>query len=155
MVSSPKDTNVSSVDNDTLAVYPACAVTRAMAKRAQSSSNTNDSDDTNTSVGDTIMVQGLLTQSQRENETESQIELADTIVSHGRELGSDMESVKGNVNEEMFKIVNRDQLIERNCDFRPGGVSESEAVQEPISYYRRSGVLTRRWRPPDAQCDED
>ena len=33
--------------------------------------------------------------------------------------------------------------------------SESEASQEPVGYYCKTGVLMQRWRPPDTQCNEE
>ena len=34
-------------------------------------------------------------------------------------------------------------------------MSETDASREPVSYYRKSGLLMRRWRPPDAQYKEE
>ena len=64
----------------------------------------------------------------------------------------------------MWRIISgskQDQLIEfqdKDGDLvtlRNQVISESEAVQEPVSYYQKLGVLIWRWRSPDAQCDEE
>ena len=34
-------------------------------------------------------------------------------------------------------------------------VSEDEEINEPVMFYRKDGILMRRWRPPDASGDED
>ena len=46
------------------------------------------------------------------NEIEPQFELADTILSHDRELENDHTPGEDTACEELFKVVNRDQLIE-------------------------------------------
>ena len=81
MVSSPHDASDSCVDSDTNIVYPSCAVTRAMAKRTQSNIG-HDSEFTG-STKSAILDEGS---TDNVNEIESQVELADTILSHGREL---------------------------------------------------------------------
>ena len=112
-----------------------------------------------------LMVQSLLPQVlivlTKGNEMEPRVELADTILSHGRELNDNHEPGDGTACEEPFQIVNRDQLIELQHEdgdlaaLQDQVVSESEASQEPVSYYRKSGMLMRRWRPLGAQCDEE
>jgi len=88
-------------------------------------------------------------------------ELADTILSHDRELDNDHTPGEDAACEEPFQVISRDQLIDFQdkggdlATLRDQSASESEAVQEPVSYYQKSGVLMRRWRPPDAQCDEE
>ena len=89
------------------------------------------------------------------------VELADPILSHGRELENNHMPREGNSSEDPYEVVNRDQLIElQNSDdnlvmIREQVVSESDASREPVSYYCKSGLLMRRWRPPDAQCNEE
>ncbi|KAL5004649.1 hypothetical protein ScPMuIL_018105, partial [Solemya velum] len=34
-------------------------------------------------------------------------------------------------------------------------LSEEEAEKVPVCYFRRSGVLMRKWRPPDVSPEED
>ena len=68
---------------------------------------------------------------------------------------------EANACEEPFEVVNREQLIDLQdndddlATIREQATSESEASQEPVGYYRKTGVLMRRWRPPDAQCNEE
>jgi len=92
------------------------------------------------------------------NGIKSQVELADTILSHGRELENACHKPEeANASEEPFEVVNREQLIDLqdNDDdlttIREQVTSESEASQEPVGYYHKTGVLMRRWRPLDAQ----
>ena len=76
MVSSPHDASNSCVDSDANIVYPSCAVTRAMAKGAQSNIG-HDSEFTG-SIKSKILDEGS---TDNVNEIESQVELADTILS--------------------------------------------------------------------------
>ena len=160
MVNCPGGTCDSPVDSDVSIVYPSCAVTRAMAKRAPSNecvptgSVADDNDDVEPSVVDARSTDDR-------NETKTQIELADTILSHGRELEDSHKTTEDNANAQPFEIVSRDQLIELQrkdhdlATLQDQVVPESEALQEQVSYYRKSGVLMRRWRPQDAQCDDE
>ena len=101
MVSCPGGTGDSSVDSDVSVVYPSCAVTRAMAKHAQANecvptgSVAND-DDVEPSVVDARSADDR-------NETETQIELADTILSHGREFEESHKITEDNVNEQPLR----------------------------------------------------
>ena len=58
-------------------------------------------------------------------------------------------------------VISQDQLIEMQENdpdlaiIRNQVVSKAEASKNQVSYYRNYGVLMRRWRPPDAACDED
>jgi len=115
MVNSPHDTSDSSVDDDTNVVYPSCAVMRAMAKKAQSNDNGSDCGSTQNRVGKTGGGESSVLNadsSERVNKTESPIEMADTILSHGRELENNHMPREGNSSEDPYEVVNRDQLIE-------------------------------------------
>ena len=108
MVSSPHDAGDSRVDSDANIVYPSCAVTRAMAKRAQSNIG-HDSEFTGRTKP-AILNEGS---SDNVNEIKSQVELADTILSHGRELENAChKSEETNACEEPFEVVDREQLID-------------------------------------------
>ena len=78
MVSSTHDASNSCADSDYNIVYPSCAVTRAMAKQTQSNIG-RDSEFTG-STESALLDKG---NTDNVNEIES---LADTILSHGREL---------------------------------------------------------------------
>ena len=102
MVSSPHDASDSCVDRDANIVYPSCAVTRAMAKRTQSNIG-HDSEFTG-STESAILDEGS---TDNVNEIESQVELANTILSHGRELEKACHKPeKANACGEPFEVVN-------------------------------------------------
>ena len=81
MVSSPHNANDSCADSDANIFYPSFAMTRAMAKWTQSNIG-HDSEFTG-STESAILDKG---NTDNVNEIESQVELAGTILSHGREL---------------------------------------------------------------------
>ena len=94
--------------SDANIVYPSCAVTRAMAKRTQSNIG-HDSEFTG-STESAILDEGS---TDNVNEIESQVELANTILSHGRELEKACHKPeKANACGEPFEVVNREQLID-------------------------------------------
>jgi len=59
------------------------------------------------------------------------------------------------------EVIPKDLLIKLQasdpdlCDIQEKVVSETEASQNQVSYFKRSGVLMRRWRPLDASADEE
>ena len=107
-------------------VFPSCAVTRSMAR-------------------------------EQEKEEQENI-LADTFFSRLEEsCDNDDEDID---HSEMPKI-SRQSLVELQgkdpelVHLAESVVPQDEDLNEPVKFYRRDGILMRRWRPPDATSDED
>ena len=108
-------------------IFPACAVTRSQ-KRSQ--------------------------------ESKEDFSLSDTFMSHSDEI-SDSTSSSSNGPESFFASLHRNKLVEEQENdpetrsLLQCAVDENEAGTIPVCYYKKSGVLMRKWRPPDVSADED
>ena len=107
-------------------VFPSCAVTRSMA---------------------------------REQEKEEQEDiLADTFFSRLEE-SCDNDDV--DIDHSQMPKISRQSLVELQgkdpelVHLAESVVPQDEDLNEPVKFYRRDGILMRRWRPPDATSDED
>ncbi|XP_071483344.1 uncharacterized protein [Diadema antillarum] len=107
-------------------VFPSCAVTRSMA---------------------------------RELEKEEQEDiLADTFFSRLEESSN---SDDAHMDHGQMSEISRQSLVELQgkdpeiVRLAQSLVPEDEEVNETVKFYKRDGILMRRWRPPDATSDED
>ena len=119
-------------------LFPACAVTRAMSKR------------------------------QNKVQSDSNIDLGDTFMGHLDEL-DDMVGQNANkvVTQEKpeeiqdQKVLNRQHLITEQgkdpelVELAEKALDQDEAEKVPSCLYFQSGILMRKWRPPDVTADDD
>ena len=119
-------------------VFPACAVTRSMAKNAESAKKTNELD---VDLGDSFFCRLV--------DSEPVSSADEAVQNHGKqdEKSEPVTLNKTRLLEEQQKDPQLISLCER-------AVSEEEALTMPVCYYKKSGVLMRKWRPPDVQADE-
>ena len=127
--------------NETIpGLFPACAVTRAMAKQAKEQSP-------------------LLLEKQADPHD---VNLSDTFLAQAHPDQHDETLQMGQDNNEFGKYpVSTKQLIEKQeadpamTSLLQEALCESEASKVPTCFYKRSGVLMRKWRPPTVSSDEE
>ena len=131
-------------------IFPACVVTRSMALEASKQKEASDKDDECLGLAETFF--GNL----------------DDQVSHDGNLSPEV-SHDGNLTDQVSQIghpsqmphLNRERLIrEQKADpqlrkLASTALTEEEAQKDLVCYYIKSGVLMRKWRPPDASTDEE
>ena len=156
MLNNPEKMQYSAADP---VVYPACAVTRAMAKQAQVSQEQSN-----------VVRRTTLT----EEQVETKLELADSFMAHDqegavdcKELEQDCKELDQDENTQLQDIRNaepgtikKEGLIEpqeKEADLsyiQEHVVPETQAALKQVGYYKKSGVLMRHWKPPDAPANE-
>ena len=128
-------------------LYPSCAVTRAMAKKAILKNSNSDIDLTDTFIGQYF-----------NNEIKKSLDpsLSDTQTDSSMSCHSPPRS-----NDQGHDMMSKSQLIqEQQTDpeiskliFR--ALPEDEISQVPMCYYIKNGILIRKWRPFDVPADDE
>ena len=128
-------------------LYPSCAVTRAMAKKAILKSSNSDIDLTDTCIGQYF-----------NNEIKKSLDpsLSDTQTDSSMSCHSPPRSI-----DQGYDTLSKSQLIqEQQTDpeiskliFR--ALPEDEISQVPMCYYIKNGILKRKWRPYDVPADDE
>ena len=128
-------------------LYPSCAVTRAMAKKAILKNSNSDIDLTDTFIGQYL-----------NNEIKKSLDpsLSDTQADSSMSCHSSPRSI-----DQGHDTLSKSQLIqEQQTDpdiskliFR--ALPEDEISQVPMCYYIKSGILMRKWRPYDVPADDE
>ena len=128
-------------------LYPSCAVTRAMAKKAILKNSNSDIDLTDTIIGQYF-----------NNEIKKSLDpsLSDTQTNSSMSCHSPPRSI-----DQGHDTLSKSQLIqEQQTDpeiskliFR--ALPEDEISQVPMCYYINNGILMRKWRPYDVPADDE
>ena len=128
-------------------LYPSCAVTRAMAKKAILKNSNSDIDLTDTFIGQYF-----------NNEIKKSLDpsLSDTQTDSSMSCHSPPRSI-----DQGHGMLSKSQLIqEQQTDpeiskliFR--ALPEDEISQVPMCYYIKNGILMRKWRPFDVPADDE
>ena len=120
-------------------VFSECVVTRAAAKReAEQGNQPNESaDPVVPAVGD--------------------INLADSFLTHLNDKDKDAvmlapDAIPKMTREQLIREQAKDEELSSLMD---KAMSEAEIPKMPVCYYISSGVLMRKWRPPEAPANED
>ena len=128
-------------------LYPSCAVTRAMAKKAILKNSNSDIDLTDTFIGQYF-----------DNEIKKFLDpsLSDTQTDSSMSCHSPPRSI-----DQGHDTLSKSQLIqEQQTDpeiskliFR--ALPEDEISQVPMCYYIKNGILMRKWRPYDVPANDE
>ena len=128
-------------------LYPSCAVTRAMAKKAILKNSNSDIDLTDTFISQYF-----------KNEIKKSLDpsLSDTQTDSSMSCHSPPRSI-----DQGYDTLSKSQLIqEQQTDpeiskliFR--ALPEDEISQVPMCYYIKNGILMRKWRPFDIPADDE
>ena len=133
-------------------LYPSCAVSRAMAKKAIWTENQSDVDLTDSFIGQ--LFKNEITKSLSHNLPEHQTDL-NNITQVSNHFPSSLV-------EEDHDIRSRSQLSkEQHKDpeisplFKKKTVSETDQAQYPICFYIKNGILMRKWCSPEVPADDE
>ena len=132
-------------------LYPSCAVTRAMAKKAMLTENQSDVDLTDSFIGQSF--KNEITRSLSHNLSEHQTDSNDST--------SVSDHFPSSLVEEDHDIRSRSQLSKaqhKDPEISPlfqKVVSETDLAQDPICFYIKNGILMRKWRSPESPADDE
>ena len=136
-----------SIEQEIPDLYPSCAVTRAMAKRAILKNSNSDIDLTDTFIGQYF-----------NNEIKKSLDpsLSDTQTDSSMSCHSPPRSI-----DQGHDTVSKSQLIQEQQTDREisklifRALPEDEISQVPMCYYIKNGILMRKWRPFDVPADDE
>ena len=128
-------------------LYPSCAVTRAMAKRAILKNSNSDIDLTDTFIGQYFNdeIKKSLDPSLSDNQTDSSMSCHSSprSIDQGHDTLSKSQLIQEQQTDpEISKLIFR-------------ALPENEISQVPMCYYIKNGILMRKWRPFDVPADDE
>ena len=134
-------------------LYPSCAVTRAMAKKAKLYDGMQDINLTDTLIGQSFNkeISTSLSPSQSDIQTDPS----------NLRSGSENDLSPSNSNDQGHDQMSRSQLCkEQHSDSEISplferALDEKEISQVPVCYYVKNGILMRKWRPPDVSAEDE
>ena len=128
-------------------LYPSCAVTRAMAKKANQNHGMQDIDLADTLIGQSFNdeISNSLSPSQSDIQTDFDIQRSNTDLSPS--ISNDQLS-RSQLCKEQHSDPEISPLFDRALD-------ENEMSQVPVCYYVKNDILMRKWRPPDVSADDE
>ena len=132
-------------------LYPSCAVTRAMAKKAMLTENQSDIDLTDSFIGQSFKneITKSLSHNLPEHQTYSNdsVSVSDHFPSSLVEEGHDIRS-RSQLSKEQHKDPEISPLFQK-------AVCETDLAQDPICFYIKNGILMRKWRSPEIPADDE
>ena len=132
-------------------LYPSCAVTRAMAKKATLTENQSDVDLTDSFIGQSFKneITKSLSHNLPEHQTDSNdsTSVSDHFPSSLVEEDHDIRS-KSQLSKEQHKDPEISPLFQK-------AVNERDLAQDPICFYIKNGILMRKWRSPEIPADDE
>jgi hypothetical protein len=123
-------------------LYPSCAVTRSMAKKAIHDPLNRDVD-----LSDTFISKLFDEQVNKTSINSLPSKQTDFQTSSSNEPDCDKMS-----RSQLIQEQHNDPTI---SEFFDKALSEDEASSMPVCYYLKNGVLIRKWRPSDVSADEE
>ena len=141
-------------------VFPACAVTRSMARKSSESVRKTSSDDVSledsffSHLNDENTCPTESNTCSKENDTNANTSTQEDKDAHG--LCDETQIV-----DESELVLNKSSLIEAQKKdsqlivLNDNALLEDEALKENVCFYKKDDVLMRKWKPVDASGDED
>ena len=132
-------------------LYPSCAVTRAMAKKAMLTKNQSDVDLTDCFISQSF--KNEITKSLSHNLPEHQTDSNDS--------SSVSDHFPSSLVEEDHDIRSRSQLSKeqhKDPEISPlfqKAVSETDLAQDPDCFHIKNGILMRKWCSPEVPVDDE
>eukprot|EP00066_Takifugu_rubripes_P025346 XP_011614612.1 PREDICTED: uncharacterized protein LOC105418111 [Takifugu rubripes] len=153
LTAKPSMEEESNVDSN---VFPSCAVTRAMARKAEEKEGQVQSS--------TVLNQDVekLGRQIDTDENDCPDEVSDTLLETLFEQDRDSSPVKVTEDPHVSDALSlsRQLIMEQSNDaeiakLREDALSEDEIARVPVGYYLKDKVLMRKWHPPDIPASED
>lgn len=129
------NTPSSSSDNEEDEIFPACVMTRAMSKKADS-----EKEESGNCQNDAFNLEDTFFKVLNETETSS---------------GDDQKVEREEDPLSRNKLILEQSRDPKLTDLVKGAVTPQEVEENPVCFYKRNGVLMRKWRPLDAPADEE
>ena len=117
-------------------MFPACVVTRAAARKVKDK-EMSDCQDSNASS--------------YSNQPNHHIKYCDSVLTSE----PDRSSISDELSFSRKQLIRDQELDSEIRCLAESAVSEEEAAINPKCYYKKGGVLMRKWRPPDAPANEE
>ena len=128
-------------------LYPSCAVTKAMAKKAKQNNGLQDINLADTLIGQSFNdeISNSLSPSQSDIQTDFEISRSNLDLSPS--ISNDQLSWS-QLCKEQHSDPEISPLFDRALD-------DNEMAQVPVCYYVKNDILMRKWRPPDVSADDE
>ena len=142
--------NTEKIMEDIPGLFPVCAVTRAMAKRAESQAISVPSSQAMSSLGDSNELQtskmSLTRQdTKKDNDLNDDCEKQDCLPSE----------IVGAKSVPTRRLIDEQESNPELVSLRQGALCEYEAAKVSTCFYIKNGVLMRKWRPPTASPTDE
>ena len=128
------------IEQEIPSLYPACAVTRAMSKKISENQNALKNEIKDVDLNDTFLSQVFDTDP--------------SVIPCGFKVSDETPSDQCHTISRSHLIDEQHKDPEISCLF-DRVVDEVETSTDPVCYYTKSGILMRKWRPPDVLVDDD
>ena len=139
------------IEQEITDLYPSCAVTRAMAKKANQNNGMQDINVADTLIGQSFNddISNSLSPSQSDIQTDFDTSRSNTDRSPSslNDQGHDQLS-RSQLCKEQHSDPAISPLFERVLD-------ENKTSQVPVCYYVKNNILMRKWRLPDVSADNE
>ena len=150
-------------DQDDLDIYPACAVTRAMAKKLAVKQDLSEVDDFEYGLEDTIFPDVSYDHSSFKGNVPSYEAKSSICNMPSNEVSSSFNaseksqlvSEKSQLDSDKSSLIHEQELDPELANLHKRALSFQESNEVPVCIYKRNGVLMRKWRPPDTSPQDD
>jgi hypothetical protein len=138
------DQKLDPIEKEYPELYPACAVTRAMSKKALE----NDFHKEDIPLADTCIGQAFDEVTFTSNLDQS------GGIDHSDPLLNTHSLLSNQGDKRQSLVVEQEKDPEISCLFQRA-VSETEATEVPVCYFIKNGILMRKWRPPEVPANDE
>ena len=140
------------IEQELPCLYPSCAVTRAIAKKAMLTENQSDVDLTDSFIGQSF--ENAITRSLSHSLPEHQTDSVDcaSVLDHFPSFIIVEEEHDIRSRSQLSKEQHKDPVI---SPLFHKAVNETDLAQDPICFYIKNGILMRKWRSPEIPADDE
>ena len=128
-------------------LYPSCAVTRAMAKKANQNYGMQDINIADTLIGQSFNDEISNSFSPTQSDIQTNFDTSRSNLDLSPSISNDQLS-RSQLCKEQHSDPEISPLFDRALD-------ENEMSQVSVCYYVKNGILMRKWRPPDVSADDE
>ena len=142
-VDQPSDT----IEQEIPDLYPSCAVTRAMTKKAKQNNGMQDINLADTLIGQSFNDEILNSLSPSQSDIQTDFDTSRSNTDLSPSISNDQLS-RSQLCKEQHSDPEISPLFDRALD-------ENEMSQVPVVYYVKNDILMRKWRPLDVSADDE
>ena len=128
-------------------LYPSCAVTRAMAKKANQNKGMQDIDLVDTLIGQSFNDEILNSLPPSQSDIQTDFDFSRSNIDLSPSISNDQLS-RSQLCKEQHSEPEISCLFDRALD-------ENEMSQVPVCYFVKNDILMRKWRPPDVSAADE